>query len=418
MALYRRGDKWWFEFWFDGERIRQSTGLTNKNDARVAEAAERTRLRRERDGRRVRAEQLQCQPDQLVRCPECERWFNGEAAVLGQGKMFCSAECCDRWWKRQSPVPTLADFIEQRFEPWAKATFQKSSPATWHRWYRTNLSTIKAYAPLAGLRLDRVTTENVAEFIAHRQSENLAVSTVNRSLQVLRAVLRKAVEWGVIATAPKVELLRGERHRERVITPVEEVRYLAAAPEPLCSIATLLVDSGLRPEECFRLRWESITWVNGRYGSLLVTHGKTAAARRVLPMTPRVRHVLEAHWTESGVPEEGWMWSAPTRSGHVEPSSLRKQHARTFKTIAEQSAMSNEKPVRPFVLYSLRHTFLTRLGESGCNVWTLARIAGHSSIAMSACYVHPSEDSVLNAMANLETRREVEAQPTRPALPA
>jgi len=51
--------------------------------------------------------------------------------------------------------------------------------------------------------------------------------------------------------------------------------------------------------------------------------------------------------------------------------------------------------VRPFVLYSLRHTFLTRLGASGCDVWTLARIAGHSSVAVSAHYVHPSEDSVL-----------------------
>ncbi len=38
----------------------------------------------------------------------------------------------------------------------------------------------------------------------------------------------------------------------------------------------------------------------------------------------------------------------------------------------------------PFVLYSLRHTFLTKLGESGCDAWTLARIAGHSSMAMSA----------------------------------
>jgi integrase len=53
----------------------------------------------------------------------------------------------------------------------------------------------------------------------------------------------------------------------------------------------------------------------------------------------------------------------------------------------------------PFVLYSLRHTFLTRLGESGCDVWTLARIAGHGSTAISARYVHPSEDAVLQAMA-------------------
>jgi integrase len=51
--------------------------------------------------------------------------------------------------------------------------------------------------------------------------------------------------------------------------------------------------------------------------------------------------------------------------------------------------------------HSLRHTFLTRLGESGCDAWTLARIAGHSSVAMSARYVHPSEDAVLNALDRL-----------------
>ena len=33
---------------------------------------------------------------------------------------------------------------------------------------------------------------------------------------------------------------------------------------------------------------------------------------------------------------------------------------------------------------------LTRLGESGCDVWTLARIAGHSNIRISQRYVHPS----------------------------
>jgi hypothetical protein len=54
--------------------------------------------------------------------------------------------------------------------------------------------------------------------------------------------------------------------------------------------------------------------------------------------------------------------------------------------------------VRPFVLYSFRHTFLTRLGESGCDAWTLARIAGHSSVAVSARYVNPSEDSAMEAI--------------------
>ncbi len=57
--------------------------------------------------------------------------------------------------------------------------------------------------------------------------------------------------------------------------------------------------------------------------------------------------------------------------------------------------------MRPFVIYSLRHTFLTRLGESGCDVWTLARIAGHSQIGISSRYVHPSEDAMFAAISRL-----------------
>jgi hypothetical protein len=78
-------------------------------------------------------------------------------------------------------------------------------------------------------------------------------------------------------------------------------------------------------------------------------------------------------------------------SSEIEPCTLKVQHRKAL-------ALSG---VRPFVLYSLRHTFLTRLGESGCPAWTLAAIAGHSSIAISSRYVHPSEDAMLDAMARL-----------------
>jgi integrase len=195
--------------------------------------------------------------------------------------------------------------------------------------------------------------------------------------------------------------LPGERHRERVVSRDEEAKYLGAAPELLASVATVLCDTGLRPDECFRLVWEAIAWTNGRTGTLLVIHGKTAAARRVIPMTPRVRSISEERWRSAGKPVEGWVWTAPTRSGHIESSSLKKQHANAFRRLKEDAAENSDRPPRPFVLYSLRHAFLTRLGESGCDAWTLARIAGHSNVSMSSRYVHPSEDAVLTAMERL-----------------
>ncbi len=213
------------------------------------------------------------------------------------------------------------------------------------------------------------------------------MSTANNSLRVLRRILNLSVEWSVMKTVPRIKTLPGERRRERVVTRNEEARYLAAAPEPLASIATVLADTGMRPEECFRLGWESVTWASGRNGSLLVSHGKTASSRRVIPLTPRVRAVLELRWEAKEKPDEGWIWPAPTTLAVI--SSLRvceNNIPKTFKTLAEEAAKRNEKPMRPFVLYSLRHTFLTRLGEArvrcldaGANRW--ARI-DHCFVAL------------------------------------
>jgi len=111
-----------------------------------------------------------------------------------------------------------------------------------------------------------------------------------------------------------------------------------------------------------------------------------------------VRNVLESLWELAGKQDEGWVWPAPTKSGHIEPSTLKKKHAAVFETLTKEAKKGNGKALRQFVLYSLRHTFLTRLGESGCDVWTLARIAGHSSVRISSRYVHPSENAVLAAM--------------------
>jgi hypothetical protein len=53
-----------------------------------------------------------------------------------------------------------------------------------------------------------------------------------------------------------------------------------------------------------------------------------------------------------------------------------------------------------FVLYSL-HILPHPIGPVRCDVWTSARVAGHSSIPISTRYVDPSEDAVLEAMERL-----------------
>jgi integrase len=76
------------------------------------------------------------------------------------------------------------------------------------------------------------------------------------------------------------------------------------------------------------------------------------------------------------------VWPAAKASlGHIVPNSIYEPHRHAIK----------ESGVRPFVLYSLRHPFLTRLGATGVDAWTLARIAGHGSVAVSSHCVHPQD---------------------------
>ena len=54
------------------------------------------------------------------------------------------------------------------------------------------------------------------------------------------------------------------------------------------------------------------------------------------------------------------------------------------------------------VLHSTRHTFCTRLGESGADAFTIQKLAGHSSIVISQRYVHPTPARLERAIDMLE----------------
>jgi integrase len=90
-------------------------------------------------------------------------------------------------------------------------------------------------------------------------------------------------------------------------------------------------------------------------------------------------------------------WVFPGRSSDSDnaflSTSLDGQHSRIRKALGLP---------KDFVLHSLRHTFLTRLGEAGVDAFTIMRIAGHSSVTVSQKYVHPSTEAMERAFERLE----------------
>ena len=70
-----------------------------------------------------------------------------------------------------------------------------------------------------------------------------------------------------------------------------------------------------------------------------------------------------------------------------------------------------------FALHSLRHTMLTRLGESGVDAFTIMRIAGHS-IVVSQRYIHPTPEAEERAFERLQLSAKVTIIEPKRRLPA
>jgi integrase len=347
MSIFKRGRVYWYHFVFNGEHVQESTKQGNPRVARQMEAAHRTSLAK------------------------------GEVGI-----------------RERKKVPTLTKFAEQ-FKDFIKVR-SDAKPNT-VVFYTGKLERLLDFDFLANERLDKIDESLIERFVSARGKE-VAPATVNRELATLRRMLRLAYEWKLIDRVPRIRLLEGERIRDFVLSRVLEKQYLKEAPQPLKDIALLVLESGLRLGEVLQLRWEQVrldALPGARFGYLRVVEGKSKTARRNIPLTDRVASMLQTRMSEMASP-----WVFANRKGQP--------YIVTSINHLHQEVRALMGLPKDFVIHSLRHTMLTRLGESGVDAFTIMRIAGHSSITVSQRYVHPSPEAVERAFLRLQGVAEAE----------
>jgi integrase len=232
-----------------------------------------------------------------------------------------------------------------------------------------------AFKPLAQCPLDRITPATVDEFVNWRRKQRgrrgtVTAATINHSLRTLHRMLALASEWNVITKPPKITLLGNENQRDYVLRD-ETIAQFDRERGLIGRIVPFLTDTGLRRAEICALTWDYVS-LSDRW--IKVRRGKSKAARRTIPLTNRAAEILAALPTDC--PN---VFSIRGRA--ITPVWL--SHA--FKRVARKLGLPEEA-----VLHSTRHTFCTRLGESGADAFAIQRLAGHSSITISQRYVHPS----------------------------
>ena len=340
MSLTKRGDNWHFAFMYDGRRYRGSCKTPSRRAAEQIEATVRAR-------------------------------------VMEGGEL-----------PGRLKVPTLDEFSD-RFFAWLKALPEDRTPKPpTRRYYQTGWNLLK-HTKLAGMRLDRITTDDALTTKVGSSPPN-----TNNAFRTLSRMLHKAKEWGLLRTTPAIKLVE-ESGRSQFIEAWMEQKLLAVTTgerlttkehvskvgwEPFRTVLLIRLDTGLRSSETYSMRWENIHWERN---VIYNPRGKSKKSERYVPLTERVKQVLLAR---KGDAIEGWVFpSEKSKSGHITDREVSKQWREAKKLAGLPEAVD---------LYSARHRFGTDVSEKTSNVMALLDVLGHQKADTSRIYIHPEMQQI------------------------
>ncbi len=374
MGVYRRGSTWWYEFSFNGARIRESAHTTSKTIAKQAEMQRRRQL---------------------------------ELAANGIARR-----------ERPALFPIAA-------ERWL-ASLSALQP-----------NTLAHYRIYAGQLKERFSNRLVIDInerdIAAMQSElaraGLAARAVNFRVVVLRMILRYAGVWGNLAG--RVRMLRERHDVGKAISPEDEVRLLEAIgrsrSQALLPLFVLSIDSGIRASEARALRHRDLKliWHNGaiEHGWLTVSRSKTeAGVGRTVPLSSRVAAVLTL-WLSRfpGAGPDAYIFP-----GHNIGFVGNSRRSDLYNIDFTRSVGSWKKAWRDalksaglhYRWHDCRHTFISRLAENpNVSEQTIMALAGHVSKSMLARYSHIRSSAKQAAIATLERVHEHHSEADSPQKP-
>lgn len=185
----------------------------------------------------------------------------------------------------------------------------------------------------------------------------------------------------MIAVARAVTLMK-EVGRELTNDPDTEAKLLAVAKQPMKDVLIMIQDTGMRPEEVFRIRIENIDW---RQRLIFNPNGKTKAARRYVPISERMLEQFMVRCTDK---REGWLFpSKRAKGGHL-------------TTVAKQFRRARSKADLPasLVLHCARRTFGTAAYGATGNLAMVMNVMGRSDVRTAMRYQHPVLDPVREAI--------------------
>ena len=230
--------------------------------------------------------------------------------------------------------------------------------------------------------MDEIEHSHVQEWF-NRASETGGPGAANRSCEILRAMMNKAEEWGIMPEGSNpCAMIRMNRRRkcERFLSDQEFERLGEAIDRhrdtrPLhCAALYLLILTGCRKSEITNLTWSEV-----KSRRLLLTDSKTGprtvwlgdAAWNILQCLPRRRDRAEVFWN-------------PATRRQIDVDCL-------WRDVREEAGLHGVR------LHDLRHSFASHAAARSETLPMIGKLLGHRHVTTTARYAHLDDGPVIEA---------------------
>ncbi len=237
-------------------------------------------------------------------------------------------------------------------------------------------SLFKIAQPFFGhLFLDEINRHHINNIIHSRLNEGVSNTTVNRLLQKIRAVLKKAQrEWEVRCEPPYIKMLKEPKIRIRWLTYRESSRLLAALPPHLKDMTVFSLETGLRESNITLLRWDQINFNQ----QVIFVEGSDILKGEKPFVVPLSKKAIDILVRQKGKHSE--------RVFTYKGKPVRRANGKAFRKALERANIEN------FRWHDLRHTWATWHVQRGTPLEILQELGGWTDYKMVKRYAHYSHE--------------------------
>lgn len=247
------------------------------------------------------------------------------------------------------------------------------------RWEQIRIELIKR-DDIANIKIADLNKSHFAEWRDRRLKEVMP-SSVRREWVLLSSAIKVSInEWGWLKDNPMkgVKIPNHSEHRDRLITDDELKRLAHVFGSDVNTVMgrvgqafLFAIETAMRAGEIANLTWDNVN-LNKKF---LSTRGKTAAAKRDVPLSPKAIEILKGIGTQDG------------RVFNLKSSQIDSLFRKA----------KNKAVIDDLHFHDSRHQAITNLAKQ-LDVLELARSVGHRDLKMLMIYYNETAEVLANKL--------------------